>query len=482
MYARVLVNGVMSSTTPELHQTWDGSSCCYLSPSMSESMLYLWNWGDEHLKGDESPSSISTACSEAGIRQRTSQLESKRGRPRAEIISHLIVEGSTSPSAIKCTYCNRVFPREKSLQAHLRTHTGTAIFSEEKLGDKKGVAPPAKQVLIHKKLNTKDDIKCNVDRKIKNKKNGHPCSWKNWLNLGNIAKERGCDKNVCRNVNIPYVHPQVKQSKASEIESASSSLHLTSSYSSGKSVLADLESSVGPSKQELLDQASISGKIRDLQLANIQNGEQEFQTESAHILVTILVATEHSLRVVSEKLINACILVKNHSFVHILVKSIPKKKPSKKWGPPPPPQLRYRCEMRFTHANRHCPQHPFGGIHRSDDFVLRPVESNPEQSSEVLRWLERYKLEREEKTPSKTPTKITQKRYRTKKREIENENTSSPLKKPKFRKDLSNEMEQQENCSDMLESMQNECLIFFWQDKLMPFRLMYPEKQVCREL
>nr|CAD7405476.1 unnamed protein product [Timema poppensis] len=216
----VLVNGVMSSTTPELHQTWDGSSCCYLSPSMSESMLYLWNWGDEHLKGDESPSSISTACSEAGIRQRTSQLESKRGRPRAEIISHLIVEGSTSPSAIKCTYCNRVFPREKSLQAHLRTHTGT----------------------------------------------------------GNISNEKGCDKNVCRNVNIPYVHLLAKQSKTSEIESASSSLHLTSSPISGKSVLADLESSVGPSKQEFLDQVSISGKIRDVQLTNIQNGEQEFQT------------------------------------------------------------------------------------------------------------------------------------------------------------------------------------------------------------
>lgn len=50
--------------------------------------------------------------------------ETKRGRPRADAITHLIVEGATSPSAIKCTYCNRVFPREKSLQAHVRTHTG----------------------------------------------------------------------------------------------------------------------------------------------------------------------------------------------------------------------------------------------------------------------------------------------------------------------------------------------------------------------
>ncbi|EFA11535.1 zinc finger protein 367 [Tribolium castaneum] len=50
--------------------------------------------------------------------------ETRRGRPRAEMLNTLILEGSTSPSSIKCTYCNRVFPREKSLQAHLRTHTG----------------------------------------------------------------------------------------------------------------------------------------------------------------------------------------------------------------------------------------------------------------------------------------------------------------------------------------------------------------------
>lgn len=40
----------------------------------------------------------------------------KRGRPRADVINHLIHEGSSSPSGIKCKVCNRVFPREKSLQ------------------------------------------------------------------------------------------------------------------------------------------------------------------------------------------------------------------------------------------------------------------------------------------------------------------------------------------------------------------------------
>lgn len=58
--------------------------------------------------------------------------ENRRGRPRSEALTTLMIEGSTSPSAIKCTYCNRVFPREKSLQAHLRTHTGMYLLFQYK--------------------------------------------------------------------------------------------------------------------------------------------------------------------------------------------------------------------------------------------------------------------------------------------------------------------------------------------------------------
>lgn len=54
--------------------------------------------------------------------------ETRRGRPSAVALNTLIMQGSTSPSSIKCTFCNRVFPREKSLQAHLRTHTGIESF------------------------------------------------------------------------------------------------------------------------------------------------------------------------------------------------------------------------------------------------------------------------------------------------------------------------------------------------------------------
>lgn len=53
-----------------------------------------------------------------------SRNENKRGRPKAAVISNLMIEGSNSVSDIKCKFCCRVFPREKSLQAHLRTHTG----------------------------------------------------------------------------------------------------------------------------------------------------------------------------------------------------------------------------------------------------------------------------------------------------------------------------------------------------------------------
>ena len=48
----------------------------------------------------------------------------KRGRPRADVIGSLMAEGSKTPGNIKCFLCSRVFPREKSLQAHVRTHTG----------------------------------------------------------------------------------------------------------------------------------------------------------------------------------------------------------------------------------------------------------------------------------------------------------------------------------------------------------------------
>jgi len=50
--------------------------------------------------------------------------QARRGRPKLDTIKCLISTASESKSAIRCHTCNRVFPREKSLQAHIRTHTG----------------------------------------------------------------------------------------------------------------------------------------------------------------------------------------------------------------------------------------------------------------------------------------------------------------------------------------------------------------------
>ena len=50
-----------------------------------------------------------------------------RGRPRADVVNILMKEGQNSYSSIRCDVCNRVFPREKSLQAHKRTHSGETV-------------------------------------------------------------------------------------------------------------------------------------------------------------------------------------------------------------------------------------------------------------------------------------------------------------------------------------------------------------------
>jgi len=62
-------------------------------------------------------------------RHGSGQDSGKRGRPRADIITNLMMEGAQSKNAIKCHICSRDFPREKSLQAHLRTHTGERPYN-----------------------------------------------------------------------------------------------------------------------------------------------------------------------------------------------------------------------------------------------------------------------------------------------------------------------------------------------------------------
>ena len=91
-----------------------------MSPPLKDISMYPWNWGESAQNIQLSPTNSITSNSDS----EKGDTPVRRGRPRAESITNLIIEGVTSQSSIKCTQCNRVFPREKSLQAHLRTHTG----------------------------------------------------------------------------------------------------------------------------------------------------------------------------------------------------------------------------------------------------------------------------------------------------------------------------------------------------------------------
>uniref|UniRef100_A0A8C4JQP0 Zinc finger protein 367 n=1 Tax=Dromaius novaehollandiae TaxID=8790 RepID=A0A8C4JQP0_DRONO len=88
------------------------------SPGFSDFMVYPWRWGENAHNVTLSPGGPAATLARPlvdGIR---------RGRPRADTVRDLINEGEHSSSRIRCNICNRVFPREKSLQAHKRTHTG----------------------------------------------------------------------------------------------------------------------------------------------------------------------------------------------------------------------------------------------------------------------------------------------------------------------------------------------------------------------
>lgn len=119
------------------------------SPGFSDFMVYPWRWGENAHNvtlspggGDSTagPSALppargaagrvsggdEEAAGGAGSGSRHLRLKDgiRRGRPRADTVRDLISEGEHSSSRIRCNICNRVFPREKSLQAHKRTHTG----------------------------------------------------------------------------------------------------------------------------------------------------------------------------------------------------------------------------------------------------------------------------------------------------------------------------------------------------------------------
>ncbi|NXN30819.1 ZN367 protein, partial [Nycticryphes semicollaris] len=125
------------------------------SPGFSDFMVYPWRWGENAHNVTLSPGRTAALSAlpppragagrapardeeeagspggeKVGIRRVFSwavistQDRLRRGRPRADTVPELINEGVHSSSSIRCNVCYRVFPREKSLQAHKRTHTG----------------------------------------------------------------------------------------------------------------------------------------------------------------------------------------------------------------------------------------------------------------------------------------------------------------------------------------------------------------------
>ncbi|XP_043577307.1 zinc finger protein 367-like [Chiloscyllium plagiosum] len=92
------------------------------------SMVFPYKWPENSNSMSLSPTPSIGSTGSASPRQSPDIAAYKdgmrRGRPRAEIVRDLITEGTLSTSRIRCHICNRVFPREKSLQAHKRTHTG----------------------------------------------------------------------------------------------------------------------------------------------------------------------------------------------------------------------------------------------------------------------------------------------------------------------------------------------------------------------
>ncbi|XP_040272915.1 zinc finger protein 367 [Bufo bufo] len=112
------------------------------SPGFSDFMVYPWRWGENAHNVTLSPGPparhqppppeptvhdvVRTGAAGGGSGSEDASLRDgiRRGRPRAETVRDLINEGEHSSSRIRCNICNRVFPREKSLQAHKRTHTG----------------------------------------------------------------------------------------------------------------------------------------------------------------------------------------------------------------------------------------------------------------------------------------------------------------------------------------------------------------------
>ncbi|KAG5281277.1 hypothetical protein AALO_G00069390 [Alosa alosa] len=155
---RVLVSVI--KTTPIKPKT---DSLMPTSPGFSDFMVYPWKWGENAHNvtlspgSGAGPASPTQSCSTGETDHAACPEHIKdgmrRGRPRADTVRELISEGENSSSRIRCNICHRVFPREKSLQAHKRTHTGERPYLCDYPGCGKAFVQSG-QLKTHQRLHT----------------------------------------------------------------------------------------------------------------------------------------------------------------------------------------------------------------------------------------------------------------------------------------------------------------------------------------
>lgn len=111
--------------------------------------------------------------------------------------------------------------------------------------------------------------------------------------------------------------------------------------------------------------------------------------------------------------------------------------------------------MRFTHANRHCPDHPYDVLKRcEDDFMM---SSQPEeQSTEILKWLQKYREDRQHLLQQQTMSPTPNTSRKTPKRASSSTKSNDENKKRVFNRSVATTPSgilAQENCDTLTNEM-----------------------------